>query len=267
MKKILFMQDVSLTRNSQQILSAIHWEVSEGQHWGILGLNGSGKTSLLNIVNGYHFPTTGQVAILGNQFGKTNLPALRKKIGFVSSSLDRFSDIVNQESVLHVVISGKFASFGIYEKVEEKDRHQATQLLEKLRLSYLIDKPFHLLSQGEQRRVLIARSLMSDPKMLILDEPCSGLDILSREELLTMLPNITREYCHILYVTHHVEELVPEISHILLLKDGQIVAAGPKSEVLTDKWLSETYKTPLKVRWEEGRPSLSIIHSTAGSIS
>lgn len=259
MNSIISIQDVSLLRNKNQILSDIQWHVKKGEHWGILGLNGSGKTSLLNIVNGYHFPTTGQVSVLGHPFGKTNLPELRKQIGFVSSSLDRFSDMVNQETVLRVVVSGKFASFGLYEHVEDKDWDKADGLLNSLRLSYLRNKPFHLLSQGEQRRVLIARALMSNPKMLILDEPCSGLDILSREELLTTLPKIMENDCHILYVTHHIEELVQELSHVLLVKDGRIVAAGLKEEVLTDEQLTTTFKVPVKVRWEEERPSLSIV--------
>src|SRR5690625_1368628 len=118
---IISMQDVSLLRNKKPLLTDIQWEIKRGEHWGILGLNGSGKTSLLNIVNGYHFPTTGKVSVLGNPFGKTNLPELRKQIGFVSSALDRFSDMVKQETVLRVVVSGKFASFGIYESVEHED--------------------------------------------------------------------------------------------------------------------------------------------------
>lgn len=258
MKTIVSMKNVAFIRNKQPILKDIHFNIEKGQHWGILGLNGSGKTSLLNLINGYHFPTTGEVSVLGNLFGKTNLPELRKKIGFVSSAIDRFSDIVNQETVLRVVISGKFASFGIYEEIADEDWDRAAYLLEKLRLSYLSNQPFRLLSQGEQRRVLIARSLMSNPQLLIFDEPCSGLDILSREELLQLIPEITKEDCHILYVTHHIDELVEEISHILLLRDGEIIASGPKQQVLTDELLSKTFKIPLKVRWENGRPSLSI---------
>lgn len=253
------MKNVSLVRNQKQILSNVHWEVKQGEHWGILGLNGSGKTSLLNIVNGYHFPTSGEVSVLGNLFGKTNLPELRKKIGFVSSSLDRFSNIVNRETVQRVVVSGKFASFGIYEAIEPDDWDKANILLESLRLSYLKDQPFYRLSQGEQRRVLIARALMNDPEMLILDEPCSGLDILSREQLLTMLHEITKNNCHILYVTHHIEELVQEISHVLLIKDGEVVAAGPKKEVIVEELLSNTFHVPVKVVWENKRPFLSIL--------
>lgn len=228
------------------------------EHWAILGLNGSGKTSLLNIVSGYHFPTTGEVTVLDNRFGKTNLPELRKQIGFVSSSLDRFADIVNNETVDRVVVSGKFASFGLYEKVDESDWEKADALLSKLRLSYLRGKRYHLLSQGEQRRVLIARALMSNPKILILDEPCSGLDILSREEVLAMISEIEQNGCHVIYVTHHIEEIANDISHVLLLRDGEIIATGPKEHILTDDLLSKTFKVPVKVHWENERPSLAI---------
>lgn len=258
MSKIISFKNVSLNRGNQQILSEVNWEVKENEHWAILGLNGSGKTSLLNIVTGYHFPTTGEVTVLGKLFGKTNLPELRKEIGFVSSSLDRFADIINNETVERVIVSGKFASFGLYEHVSDADWSKANSLLSELRLSYLSGKRYNLLSQGEQRRVLIARALMSNPNILILDEPCSGLDILSREELLTSIHNITENKCHVIYVTHHIEELVEDISHVLLLRDGKIIAAGPKEETLTDDLLSETFKVSVKVRWAEERPSLTI---------
>lgn len=262
MTTVISMKDVALTRNQKQILSSINWQVKDGQHWGILGLNGSGKTSLLNIINGYHFPTSGEVTVLSGLFGKTNLPELRKKIGFVSSSLDRFSNMVNNEVALRVVISGKFASFGIYEKFSQTDIDEALAILQTVGLAHLKNQPFNLLSQGEQRRVLIARALMSKPKILILDEPCSGLDILAREQLLDMLDRVAKSGCHILYVTHHIEELTDIISHVLLLKDGQIVATGEKHTVLNDTELSETFKVPVKITWQTGRPSLSIAQKT-----
>lgn len=258
MKKIVSFKNVSLRKGGQQILSDINWEINQGEQWAILGLNGSGKTSLLNIVTGYHFPSSGDVEVLGNVFGKTNLPELRKVIGFVSSSLDRFSQIVNNETVERVIASGKFASFGLYDKVSEQDWEDADALLRDLRLHYLNHKQFHLLSQGEQRRILIARALMANPKLLILDEPCSGLDILSREEVLLLTKEIKLRDCHTIYVTHHIEELVEETTHVLLLRDGKIIASGPKKNVLTDELLSETFKVSVKVRWEEDRPSLTI---------
>ena len=258
MNKIITLEDVSWRRNSQEILSQINWKVKEGEHWGILGLNGSGKTSLLNIVTGYNFPTTGRVTVLGNEFGRTSLPDLRKKIGYVSSSLEKFSHILEHETVESVIVSGKFASFGLYEQVSEEDWKRADHLLTIYRLSYLSGKKFNTLSQGEKRRVLIARALMNQPQILILDEACTGLDVFSREEVLNLMNEINQKNCHLLYVTHHIEEITDIISHVLLIRDGKIIASGPKEEVLTDELLSEAYKMPVKIRWEENRPWLTI---------
>ncbi|MFS0574805.1 ABC transporter ATP-binding protein [Sporosarcina sp. 179-K 3D1 HS] len=258
METIVSLKDVHFQRGTKKILHNIDWAFQKDEHWGILGLNGSGKTSLLNIISAYQFPSSGEVTVLGNKFGKTNLPELRKQIGFVSSSLERFSSYFQNDPVERIIVSGKFASFGVYEEVTDADWDRVDQLLEDFRLSYLKGKSVQLLSEGEKRRVLIARALMSDPKMLILDEPCSGLDILSREQFLQALETVAHNGCHIVYVTHHIEELVKEITHVLLLKDGQLVAAGPKMDVLTDDLLTETFNVPVTVQWGEGRPYLSV---------
>lgn len=250
------MKKIGWKRGGQRILSNIDWEVKEGENWGILGLNGSGKTSLLNVLLGYQFPTSGEVSILGNRFGETNMPELRKKIGFVSSSLDRFSSTIDYETAEEVVVSGKFASFGLYEQVDSRDWGKAKGLLEKFRLEYLLGKPYHTLSQGEKRRILIARSLMNSPKLLILDEPCTGLDVRSREEVLSLTKEITGR--NMLYVTHHIEELVDGISHVLLLDGGKVAAAGRKQEVLNEEKLSNVFRVPVHVTWEGNRPWLRV---------
>ena len=258
MDKVITFKDVSWRRNNQEILSEINWEINKNEHWSILGLNGSGKTSLLNIVTGYNYPSSGKVSVLGNEFGKTNLPNLRRKIGYVSSSLDQFSHVLERETVEAIVVSGKFASFRVTEAVSSEDWKKVEDLLSTFHLTYLSGKLYNTLSQGERRRVLIARALMSDPEILILDEPCTGLDVLSREQVLDLMNDIEQTKCHLLYVTHHIEEIVEAISHVLLIRDGKIVAVGPKQDVLTDELLSETYKMPVKVRWEEDRPWLTI---------
>ncbi|WP_153723303.1 ABC transporter ATP-binding protein [Sporosarcina cascadiensis] len=266
MDKVITFEDVSWRRKDQDILSEINWEVKKNEHWCILGLNGSGKTSLLNIVTGYNYPTTGNVSVLGLEFGRTNLPELRKRIGYVSSSFDKFATILERETVKEVIVSGKFASFGLYEKVADTDWEKADVLLSTLRLSYLKGRMFNTLSQGEKRRVLIARALMSNPEILIFDEPCTGLDVYSREEVLDLMNKINEKNCHLLYVTHHIEEITDIISHVLLIRDGKIVASGPKKEVLTDELLSEAYKMPVAIHWEENRPWLTIKKFTAGKV-
>jgi len=266
MDKVVVFEDVSWRRDNQEILSQINWKVKEGEHWGILGLNASGKTSLLNIVTGYNFPTTGNVTVLGNEFGRTSLPDLRKKIGYVSSSLEKFSHILERETVESVIVSGKFASFGLYEQISDEDWGNAEHLLTTYRLAYLSGKKYNTLSQGEKRRVLTARALMSEPQILILDEACTGLDVFSREEVLNLMNEINQKNCHLLYVTHHIEEITDIISHVLLLRDGKIVSSGPKKEVLTDELLTEAFKIPVKIRWEKNRPWLTIKNFSYGKI-
>jgi iron complex transport system ATP-binding protein len=264
MENIISMKNVSLNKENRTILTEINWEVKEKEHWVILGLNGSGKTSILNIVTGYEYPTKGEVSVLGHKFGKTNLPELRKQIGFVSSSLDRFSQTLRSETVEDIVISGKFAMIGLYENVTDEDREQAKQLMTSFRIDHLKGKTYDTLSEGEKRKVLIGRALMAKPKLLILDEPSVGLDILAREDILSLTKEIiTHQQCHVLYVTHYIEEIIEEMTHVLLLKEGQVVAAGQKEEVLTDELLSETYRLTMKVRWENNRPWVSI-HKNIG---
>ncbi|WP_233190464.1 MULTISPECIES: ABC transporter ATP-binding protein [unclassified Sporosarcina] len=255
---IVKVKDVQFKREDNQILQDITWEIEQGQQWGMLGLNGSGKTSLLSIISTYEIPSSGEVEVLGKRFGSSYLPELRKKIGFVSSSLEKFSDYFWNESIERIIISGKFASFGIYDKIIAEDWIRADYLVKEFRLGHVKGKKFRLLSEGEKRRVLIARALMGDPDLLILDEPCSGLDILAREQFLEALETATKSNVHLVYVTHHIEELVPEITHALLLKEGKIVASGPKKEVLTDELLSETYQVPVTIEWHAERPYLSM---------
>ncbi|ANB61010.1 ABC transporter ATP-binding protein [Anoxybacteroides amylolyticum] len=256
---IIEMENVSFIREDRVILDRIHWKVQENEQWVILGLNGSGKTSLLNIVLGYEYPSKGEVSVLGHRFGKTNLPELRKHIGFVSSTFERFQPTLESETVEEVVVSGKFASIGLYEPVTDEDQEQAEQWMDLFRIGHLKGKAYRTLSQGEKRKVLLARALMAKPKLLILDEPTVGLDMLTREELLALIKDvIATKICHVLYVTHYVEEIIEEMTHVLLLKDGKIVAAGPKEKLLTDDYLSETFQMVLHVRWEHNRPWISI---------
>lgn len=259
MDGIITLENVCWRRSGEEILKDINWTVNAGEHWAILGLNGSGKTSLLNIVTGYNYPTSGRVKVLEAEFGKSSLPDMRKKIGYVSSSLGRFAQTMNRETAENIIVSGKYASFGLYQEITDADYEKADDILNELRLSYLKGKTYNLMSQGEQRRILIGRALMAGPELLILDEPCSGLDVLAREDVLDMSEEVAGRSCHLLYVTHHIEEITNAITHVLLVRNGKIVAEGPKNEVLTDELLSDTYKIPVKVHWEGGRPWMSII--------
>lgn len=258
MQKVLSLNSVIWRRDGETILNDISWDVNPGEQWAVLGLNGAGKTSILDIVMGYNYPTSGDVTVVGTEFGKASLPEMRKRIGFVSSSLDKFHQTLNRETGLNIVLSGKFSSFGLYQDIDNASLESAKSILSSLGLGYLADRKYVTFSQGERRKILIGRALMNRPDLLILDEPCSGLDIRAREDVLKIVKNIPSENRHLLYVTHHIEELTSTITHVLLVKDGEVVAAGPKKDVLTNELLSETYKIPVKVYFENERPWLII---------
>lgn len=189
---VISLKNINWKRNGNQILNGVSWEVQTGEHWALLGLNGSGKTSLLKMITGYQWPNSGgEVSVLGNIFGKTNIPELRKSIGWVSSSLDQEYQSRPNDTALEVVLSGKFASIGLYEEITENDVKKANKLLDQFRIKHLSNQFIQSLSQGEKRKAMIARALMSSPRLLILDEPCNGLDIYSKEELLTTIEDMT----------------------------------------------------------------------------
>lgn len=259
-EKLVQLKDVRWQRQGQKILKGINWQVNTGEQWAVLGLNGSGKTSILNIITGYNFPTSGSVQVLDTKFGEASIPKLREKIGYVSSSLERFGSTFNKQPVKNIVLSGKFSSIGLYnnQEITADDHTLADQIMQNLGINQLKGQLYRTLSQGEKRRTLIGRALMTQPQLLILDEPCSGLDILAREEVLEIMASITQLDCHLIYVTHYIEEITPTITHVLLIRDGEIIEAGPKEEVLTDELLTETFKILVKVRWENDRPWITI---------
>lgn len=255
---MIIVENVSFHRNQKRILEDVSWSVKKGQHWCLLGLNGSGKTTLLNVVNGYHWPTEGKVHVLGRTFGQANLPELRKEIGWVSSSLQqRFREF---DTVLQIILSGKFASIGLYDAVEEKDITRAKELMELLECEQLQDQTYGVLSQGERQRVLIARALMAEPKLLILDEPCTGLDLISREQLLEFIAKVADDPDGptLIYVTHHVEEILPCFTHTLLMREGEVFASGRTDEQLTEAKLSEFFERPVAVQKQQNRTWIAL---------
>ncbi|WP_240376855.1 ABC transporter ATP-binding protein [Bacillus piscicola] len=253
---ILELNQVGWRQQGKQILDNISWEVKKGQHWAILGLNGSGKTSLLKIITGYQWPSCGEVDVLGQRFGKTNIHELRKAIGWVSASIEERFQTRPSDSALSIVLSGKHASVGVYEDIIEQDVRKAEELLCRFHIHGLADQRFTSLSQGEKKKVILARALMASPELLILDEPCSGLDIYSQEELLTAIEEMNNdpEGPTLLLVTHHIEEIVPSITHTLLIQSGTVVASGEKQVVLTESLLEHTFRLPVSIQWEDERP-------------
>jgi iron complex transport system ATP-binding protein len=245
---ILEVRGLRVARGSQIILDDLSWTVAPGEHWLILGPNGSGKTSLLNALTAYLTPSAGSIHVLGAAYGATDWRELRKSVGLVSSSIRQLIDA--EVTGLEVVASGRDAVLNPWGRVSTADRTRALALLRRTETLPLADRPWEVLSQGERQRVLIARALMADPRLLILDEPCAGLDPVARERFVAFLDRLGRRRGGpaLVLVTHHVEEISPVFTHALLLTGGKRLAAGPLAEVLTAPNLSAAFGAPLRLR-------------------
>ncbi|MCZ8519073.1 MULTISPECIES: ABC transporter ATP-binding protein [Paenibacillus] len=259
----LRIRGVRYVREGRELLGGIDWEVRRGEHWALLGLNGSGKTTLLNMICGYTWPTKGSIEVLGETYGNVDLRELRRSIGWVSSSLQE--KLYASDNTEAVVLSGKYATIGLYDRPEEEDVHKAHALMEQLGCRHLYGRPYQTCSQGEKQKVLIARALMASPRLLILDEPCNGLDLFARENLLSAVEALAagNEAPTLLYVTHHTEEILPLFSHTLLLRRGEVFAAGPTGALLTAGPLTEFFELPVDVLKRNGRAWLAPSEGTA----
>lgn len=245
---VLDLRDVTIRRGGTTILDSVSWTVADGQRWVVLGPNGAGKTTLLQIASGRMHPTSGTATVLGCRLGAVDVFDLRPRVGVASAALaDR---IPPTESVLDVVLTAAYGTTGRWrEAYEALDHERAHALLDVFGVGELADRTFGTLSEGERKRAQIARALMTDPELLLLDEPAAGLDLGGREELLqalTELANDLRSPVMVL-VTHHVEEIPVGFTHALLLRAGRVHAAGPLADVLTPQQLSETFGIELVV--------------------
>ncbi len=257
-KPVLAVEGLRIEREGVVILDDVSWRVEPGQHWVILGSNGSGKTSLLKALSGYFMPTAGGVSVLGSVYGRADWRGLRLRIGLVSSAIRQM--IEEGETALDAVLSGKYAMVNFWGKAAPADRRRALRILARVECAPLASRLWLHLSQGERQRILIGRALMARPRLLILDEPCAGLDPLAREHFLNFLQRLggQKNAPALVLVTHHVEEIVPVFSHVLLLKEGRALAAGEKEKTLTPRLLSEAFGGRIAVRRSGGRYALSI---------
>ena len=257
-RPILCISNLRLERGDTVILDGIDWRVDPGQHWVILGPNGSGKTTLLAAITGYKTPTDGDIQLLGQTFGESHWPELRKKIGLVSSALNKL--MAPAEPALETIISGKYAMIDLWHTPTPTDRRAARAILKRIECLPLADRPWQHLSQGERQRILIGRALMAKPKLLILDEPCAGLDPVAREHFLQFLNRLARQpkAPALVLVTHHVEEIMPAFTHALLLKEGKVCANGPLKKTLTSKNLGTSFGNAVKLERKNGRYTLKV---------
>ncbi len=257
-KPILEISDLRIQRGDTTILDDVSWRVERGQHWAMLGANGSGKTSLLSALTGYLMPTAGKISLLRKNYGHSDWRELRKQIGLVSSSIRQM--MADDEPALETVVSGKFAMIDFRGRVTRIDRAGALKLLRQVECGYLAERPWRVLSQGERQRVLIGRALMAEPRVLILDEPCAGLDPAAREHFLQFLQRLGRSKNAptLVLVTHHVEEIMPVFSRLLILKNGRVLAAGEKNAVLNSRNLSKTFGARMQLQRTGNRYALKV---------
>jgi iron complex transport system ATP-binding protein len=255
---ILSVDKLHIERSGTVILDSISWQVNHGQHWVILGANGSGKTSLLSALTGYLMPTNGNLSLLGETYGESDWRELRKKIGIVSSSVRQMMS--DDELALESVASGKYAMIDFWGELSRADKTQARKLLRQVECEYLAMRPWQVLSQGERQRVLIGRALMAKPRVLILDEPCAGLDPAAREHFLQFIQRLghDKNAPTLILVTHHVEEIMPVFSNVLVLKSGKVLVAGEKSVTLNTKTLSQTFGAQVRLRLHAGRYAMTV---------
>jgi len=256
MAQVLQFSDVVVRRNSRDIVDHLNWSVNDDERWVILGPNGAGKTTLLQLADTLMHPTAGTVTILGERLGRADVFELRPRIGFASSAMAR--RVPQDETIINVVLTAAFSVLGRWnEDYEDIDERRALRVLAEWKLDHLADRTFGTLSDGEQKRVQIARAVMTDPELLLLDEPTASLDLGAREELLTLLAGYAKAPTTpaMIMVTHHVEEIPVGFTHVLLIRDGGIVAAGPIDETLTAENLTATFGLPINLTSEDGRHS------------
>ena len=256
MVNVLHFTDVSVVRAGTTILDSVNWSVDDNERWVILGPNGAGKTTLLQIAAALVHPSSGRAEVLEEPIGGTDLFELRPRIGFASTAMAR--KVPANEKVLDVVMTAAYSVTGRWnEEYEAIDERRALRVLAEWSLDHLAERKFGTLSDGEQKRVQIARAIMTDPEALLLDEPAASLDLGAREELLRLLGGFASEANSpaIIMVTHHVEEIPVGFTHILLLSGGRVVSAGPLAEALTTDSLTETFGLPIELNEIDGRYS------------
>ena len=254
MSVVVELADVTVVRGTSRLLDDVSWTVRDDERWVVLGPNGAGKTTLMQVISAHTHPSSGVAGVLGEVLGTVDVFELRPRIGWMSAALgDR---IPRHERVRDVVVSAAYAVLGRWrEHYDHSDHQRAGLLLGEMGVAHLAERTFGTLSEGERKRVQIARALMADPELLLLDEPAAGLDLGGREDLVSTLEVLASDPAAptTLMVSHHVEEIPPGFTHALLLRDGRVVAAGPLAQALTEVQLSAAFGMPLELRQTDGR--------------
>jgi iron complex transport system ATP-binding protein len=252
--EVLRFSAVDVVRGEAPVLHGVSWVVAEGERWAILGPNGSGKTTMMQLASGYLHPTRGSVEVLGRQLGRVDVRQLRERLGIVSAAVARM--LLPNISAQDVVLSARYAALEPWwHDYSDEERATALRLLADAGFASVAGRPFGVLSEGERQQVLLARTLMAEPELILLDEPAAGLDVAGRERLVTRLSQLAadRDAPPMVLVTHHVEEIPTHFSHVLLLRGGRVVTAGPIEEALTSSSLTACFGLPLVLTGQAGR--------------
>jgi iron complex transport system ATP-binding protein len=254
---VIVLEDVSVVLAARTVVSRVSWNVARGSCAALLGPNGCGKSTLLRVISGYQYPTHGRVRVLGETFGATNLNDLRRGIRLVQPP--NFYDLEPDLNVHQAVLTGFFGTLGLFAEATLKMHARANVVIAQLGLSHLRERPYQTLSTGERTRVLIARAMVEPAELLLLDEPTTGLDLPSREAVLSTIEGLAKQGGPtVVMTTHHVEELPGSTSNVLLMEAGQVAASGSPKEVLTGERLSRVYRTPVTVHCDNGRYYLHV---------
>ena len=257
MQPVIEVKKLCCKSGYRYLLHNINWEVQKGDHWIVFGMNGCGKTTLLSIIAGYNDFTTGSVKIFGEAYNNDNILQNRKKIGWVSSSF--FDKYLTWESALNIVLSGLTGTLSIQFDITDADVKKAKKLLKELRLGDKINQPFCLMSKGERQCVLIARALISNPKILILDEPGTGLDIYAREYVLKTVEDLALHTdITLIYVTHYAEEILPMFDKILLIRDGRQYYQGKTEDVMNAERLTDFLHYNIDIQKDGGKYDIQL---------
>lgn len=250
-KKVLIQtKNLCYKAGQRYLLDHVNWTVREGEHWVVFGMNGSGKTTLLSAIAGYLSPSSGDLTVLGEQYNEKNIFALRKKVGWVSSSF--FDRYYRGESALNVVLAGMTGTFHVDETVTDADRLRAFRILKELRVVDKMYRPFASLSKGERQNFLIARALLPAPEILVLDEPGTGLDIYAREHMMNTVKTLAESgNVTVLYVTHYPEEIQPFMNKTLLIRNGRVYANGDTGEIMTAEKLTGLLQEPVHLSYHQ----------------
>lgn len=257
MTAVLHLADVSFVRDDRVILAPLRWKVMPGERWLVLGANGSGKTTLLRIASLYEHPSSGRVDVLGERLGRTDVRVLRRRVGYLSAALA--AQIRPELRSLDVVMTARYAALEPWwHQYTTADEAEARACLDRMGVGWTAERPLGTLSSGEQQRVLLARTLMNAPGVVLLDEPSARLDLGGREQLVQALSELTLDPAAppLVLVTHHLDEVPPGMTHVLMLRDGRVVAKGPIGRNLTAANVSECFGMALQLeRRPDGRLS------------